>query len=127
MRQQERIQHDEVVNFRKKSSKSQDRERSCKEKIRYKTQTEAAQAALAYNLSIVVRFSDVRPYDCKYCVDWHIGHDNRSLYDEKTADMLLSLLDIVSILRPTPEQRVVSKQTILSQFSRNARTLNKVA
>ena len=127
MRQHERIQYDEVVGFRKTRSKSQDRERSCKEKIRYKTQKEASQAAHAYNRDIVIRFSDVQPYACGHCELWHKGHDNRNWHDEKTAEMLLGLLDIVSIWRPASEEMMVSKQAVLLHFSRNSSTLNKVA
>ncbi len=70
----ERIHNVEFVSASNKRSK--DRKRSCRDKIKYKAQTEAAQAADYLNQSRCIRYEDVYPYDCRYCSGWHVGHDD---------------------------------------------------
>ena len=65
---------DEFSYFRNKFSKSYARKRSCTEKIKYKTQTQAAQDADERNHERCIKYSDVHPYKCGYCSGWHIGH-----------------------------------------------------
>ena len=52
---------------------------SCARKMGYKTQTEAVQAAIDINYFRPITYTEVYPYKCRYCSNWHIGHSNRGL------------------------------------------------
>lgn len=120
-----RIYYAEVVNISKNSYKSKDRERSCEEKIRYKTEIKAARAAVFYNRRIVIRYSDVQSYDCRHCMHWHIGHDNLELHNIKKARMSDEESSILHLLKPAPSSMAARKRTrVLRTFpQRNRRDI----
>ena len=52
-----------------------DKRRSHEVKKPYPTVKKADAAAEQYNQRIVLRFSDVQSYPCRYCRGFHIGHE----------------------------------------------------
>lgn len=112
----------EVGSISNKRSKSKNRERSCTEKIRYKTKIKAARAARAYNRSIVIRNADVQSYDCRHCAGWHIGHDYQDFKKRKKARLLDAELDILFLLHPAPSLMAANKRTkVLRTFTQRSR------
>ena len=101
----------------KKCGKSKDRQRSCTEKTKHKTQTEAAKAAIAYHRRVVIRNSDVVAYECRHCVYWHIGHDYGGQNREKRVKMREVELAILLLLSPAPSRMAVSKRSKILRTS----------
>ena len=103
--------------FRQKRPKSWHRKRSCTEKIRYKTQTEAAQAAIAYNLRIAIRTSDVHAYECRFCRSWHKGHDARDYRRSKKAKMREDESSILILFSPSLKGTVIVERAKILRIS----------
>ena len=103
--------HHADISLRQNRSKSWHRKRSCTEKTKYKTQIEAAEAAIAYNLRIAIRTGDVQSYECRYCKNWHKGHDDRDYRKSKQVKMREDESSILLILNPTHKRMTAGKAT----------------
>ena len=105
------------VSISKKYSTSKDRERSCEEKIRYKTEIKAAQVAIDYNRSIVIKNADVQPYKCRYCMGWHTGHDYGDWKKRKQMAFQEAESAILLLLSPSRKRLALNMRTEIFQTS----------